>query len=244
VDRLSGGHKVTPASLRGTEHANRVMGAEVMRENGDLDKVCRATGETKACQVLKRWDGRSDPDSVGTHIFEAFIARVPADGALWKVHFSADNPVNTPRDLNETDPRVIKAMAEGIASLRKNHIPFNARWGSLQVAGDRGAPPIALGGGTGDSAGNANALASRTPLQNRKKYRPITYGSSHIQAISFLGGGRVDARTILTYSQDEDPTSPYSSDQTRLFSQGKWVSFAWTEAQIRKHLVRTVNLNG
>ncbi len=244
IDRTRGGRKETPQSFRGHEHANRVRAAEVMRANGDLDKLCRSTGATKACQVLRRWDGHSDPDSVGTHIFEEFISRVPPDGALWEVPFSADDPLNTPRDLNETDPRVMKAMTDAIAYLQQHKVPFDATWGSLQVAGDRGAPPIALGGGTGDAAGNANALASRNPIQNTRKYRPITYGSSHIQAISFLPGGRTDARTILTYSQDENPLSAYSSDQTRLFSRGKWVRFAWTDAQIRADLVRTVNLTG
>jgi acyl-homoserine-lactone acylase len=244
IDRIRGNRKETPASLRGHEHANRVRAAEVMRVNGDLDKVCDKTGEKLACQVLHRWDGHSDPDSAGTQIFEEFIKRVPPDGALWQVPFDASDPLDTPRDLNESDPRVIKAMADGIAYLKQHHIPFNAKWGSLQVAGDRGAPPIPLGGGTGDAAGNANALASIDPIQNRNRYRPITYGSSHIQAISFLDGGRLDAHTILTYSQDENPLSPYSADQTRLFSQGKWVSFPWTEAQIRHATVRTVNLVG
>jgi acyl-homoserine-lactone acylase len=242
IDRTRRGRKETPASFRGHEHENRVRAAEVMRANGDLDRLCNTTGVTKACQVLKRWDGRSDPDSVGTHIFEEFISRVPADGALWEVPFSASDPLHTPRDLNVSDPRVQKAMADAIASLKQRKVPFDATWGSLQVAGDRGAPPIALGGGTGDAAGNANALASRMPKQNKNRYRPITYGSSHIQAISFLSGGRTDARTILTYGQSENPRSPYSADQTRLFSQGKWVRFAWTDAQIREDLVRTVNL--
>ena len=182
--------------------------------------------------------------SVGTHIFEEFISRVPPDGALWEVPFSADDPLNTPRDLNETDPRVMKAMTDAIAYLQQHKVPFGEPWGSLQVAGDRGAPPIPLGGGTGDAAGNANALASRNPIQNKRKYRPITYGSSHIQAVSFLPDGRTDARTILTYSQDENPLSAYSSDQTRLFSRGEWVRFAWTDAQIRADLVRMVNLTG
>ena len=244
IDRTRGGRKETPASFRGHEHENRVRAAEVMRANGDLDRLCNTTGEKEACRVLKRWDGTSDPDSVGTHIFEEFIARVPEDGALWQVPFSASSPLNTPRDLNVSDPRVQQAMAAAIAYLKQRKIPFDATWGSLQVAGDRGAPPIALGGGTGDSAGNANALASRLPKQNKNKFRPITYGSSHIQAISFLSGGRTDARTILTYGQSENPLSPYSSDQTRLFSQGKWVRFAWTDAQIREDLVRTVNLVG
>jgi acyl-homoserine-lactone acylase len=133
-------------------------------------------------------------------------------------------------------------MAEGIASLRERKIPFDAPWGSLQVAGDRGAPPIGLGGGTGDAAGNANALASRNPIANANKYRPITYGSSHIQAIAFEKGGGVNARTILTYGQSEDPTSPYSSDQTSLFGAGKWVRFAWTPAEIAADLVKVIEL--
>jgi acyl-homoserine-lactone acylase len=216
----------------------------VMRAGGDLDKVCRATGEAKACRVLQKWDGRSDPGSVGTHIFEEFIKRVPGDGALWEVPFNPASPLITPRDLNESDPQVVQAMRGAIAYLKERGVPLDAKWGSLQVAGDRGAPPIPLGGGLGDAAGNANALASRDPMQNRKRFRPITYGSSHIQAISFLGGGQVDARTVLTYGQHEDPGSPYSADQTRLFSQGRWVRFAWTDAQIRKALVRTVSLRG
>ena len=91
-------------------------------------------------------------------------------------------------------------------------------------------------------AGNANALASRNPIANAKKYRPITYGSSHIQAIAFEKGGRVNARTILTYGQNEDPTSPWSSDQTRLFGAGKWVRFAWTPEEIPQDLVEVIHL--
>ena len=41
-------------------------------------------------------------------------------------------------------------------------------------------------------------------------------------------GQRVVPRTILTYSQSTDPTSPFSSDQTRLFSKEKWVTFPFT----------------
>jgi acyl-homoserine-lactone acylase len=129
-------------------------------------------------------------------------------------------------------------MADAIASVRDRGVRFDARWGGLQVAGDRGSPAIGLGGGTGDAVGNANALASRWPARNQDRYRPVTYGSSHIQAIAFRDGGRVDARTILTYGQSEDPRSPWSSDQTELFSREKWVRFPWTDAQVRRDLVR------
>ncbi len=246
IDRLASGKKESPASLRGHEHENRVMAGEVMRANGDLDTLCSETGETEACQALHDWDGHSNRASRGYAIFEEFIARLPTQGAqtIWLTPFDANDPENTPRDLNTANPLLVKAMSDAIAALRDKKIPFDATWGSLQVAGDRGAPAIPLGGGTGDAAGNANALASRWAAQNRDHYRPVTYGSSHIQAISFLPGGRVDARTILTYGQSENPRSPWSSDQTRLFAQQRWVHFAWTRAQIRRQLVDRIVIRG
>jgi acyl-homoserine-lactone acylase len=123
-------------------------------------------------------------------------------------------------------------------------VPFDARWGSLQVAGDRGSPSYPIGGGDGDLAGNANAVVSRSPVSNTDRYKPVSYGSSHIQTVSYLRDGSVDARTILTYGQYESPASPWSSDQTRLFSRERWVRFAWTPAQIRKALVRRIVLSG
>lgn len=236
-------HRVSPRVLRGWEHQNRLMTAEVMRVNGDLDTVCDATGETRACRVLAKWDGRSNKASVGTHIFEAFVERLPAEG-VWRTPFSADEPLTTPRGLNTVNPEVTQAMGDAIDSIRAADVALDARWGSLQVAGDRGAPPIALGGGTGNAVGNANALASRGPIANRDRYRPITYGSSHIQAIAFKGKRGVDARTILTYGQSENPRSPWSKDQTRLFSNKRWVRFAWTDAQIRQDLIRRYVVSG
>ena len=91
-----------------------------------------------------------------------------------------------------------------------------------------------MGGGLGDQAGNANALASDAPPANRDRLKPVSFGSSHIQAIAFLDRGRVDARTILTYGQSENPRSPWSSDQTRMFAQKRWVQFPFTAAQIRR----------
>ncbi len=244
IDRLRNGGKETPRSLASHEYANRLRAAEVMREGGALDQVCDATGEAEACAVLKAWDGTSNASSVGTALFEEFIARVPAAEELWRTQFNAKDPLNTPRDLNSSSPRVVKAMSDAIAALRSAKVSLTSPWGYLQVAGDRGAPPLPLGGGTGDAVGNANALASRLPEQNSDRYRPITYGSSHIQSIAFLPKGRISTRTILTYGQSEDPTSRFSTDQTRLFSKEKWVNFAFTPKQIRKDLLRTVRLHG
>jgi acyl-homoserine-lactone acylase len=234
--------KISPEILRGFEHQNRVWAAEAMGTNADLVKVCvKAEGKmSDACDALRNWDRHSNVDSRGYALFEAFVNRLPKSSLpikvgpdqSWRVQFSASNPVETPRDLNEDQPNVVKSMKDAIAYLRSKNIPMNAKWGDVQVAGDDGAPPIGLGGGDGDSVGNANALQSRTPKQNTNYGKPITYGSSHIQAISFLPGGKVDAKTILTYGQTEDPTRPTSSDQTEMFAHKQWVSFPWTDAEI------------
>lgn len=82
------------------------------------------------------------------------------------------------------------------------------------------------------------------PVSNRDRLSPVGYGSSHIQAVSFLPGGRVRPRTILTYSQSENPRSPWSTDQTRVFGDEEWVPFPWTAAQIRRHRIGRTRLVG
>ena len=247
MDRLAAG-SVSPEDLRGFQHQNRVMGAEVMSggatgggasgEGNDLVTVCEAADGGDACPVLAAWDRQSNVESRGTHIFEEFVKRLPKQAltgaeAYWRVPFSEADPVNTPRDLDETNSGVVQAMKDAIAFLRGKNIAMDSPWGTLQVAGDRGASAIPLGGGLGDQAGNANALASRHPVQNDDRYKPVTYGSSHIQAISFLDSGGLDASTILTYGQSENPNSPWSQDQTELFSRKEWVRFPFTATEIR-----------
>ncbi len=245
LDRLASGRKVTPRSLRGTEYANRVYGAELMSRGGALVQLCRNAGGTTACDALGTWDKHSNIDSRGNQIFEEFVKRLPTSGLLgllpapsiWKVPFDPADPVNTPRELNPNNSAAKKAMRGALAYLRDHHIPMDATWGSLQVAGDRGAPPIPLGGGLGDQAGNANALASVDPVANTDHYKAVDFGSSHIQAVAFLPDGRVDAHTILTYGQSDNPRSPWSADQTRMFGKKEWVHFPFTPAQIRRQQI-------
>ncbi len=248
IDALEKG-KISPTALRGFEHQNRVMGAEVMSEGNDLNEVCTLAQGGDACDVLRAWDRTSNVNSIGNHIFEEFVTRLPTvplagTESYWVKQWDERDPLGTPRNLNELDPQVIQAMKDAIAFLRSKNIAMNATWGSLQVAGDTGAPPIPLGGGLGDETGNANALASRNPVANSGKYKPVTYGSSHIQAISFLDGGGVDTKTILTYGQSEDPTSPWSKDQTEMFGKKQWVSFPFTPTQITSQQISKLTVTG
>jgi acyl-homoserine-lactone acylase len=229
TDALKQG-RISHRELAGFEHANRVYGAEVARANGDLQKVCAAAGGGTACDVLRRWDGRSNTSSVGTHIFEEFMRRA-ADP--WAVPFDPADPLNTPRDLKESDPDVVQAMRDALASLAARDIPVNATWGSLQRRDFKGIA-LPVGGGTG-SIGNANALGGDAPYSTSWKY-PVNYGSSHIQSVAFTDRG-VRGFTILTYGQSGDPTSRWSRDQTKLFGAERWVAFPFTKAAIARQKV-------
>ena len=241
MDRLAGtdgdgaGGSISFEQLKSFKHENRVFGAELSRERDDLQKMCAAADGGEACDVLAEWDGRSDTDSVGTHVFREFFTRTPVD-ARWAVPFDPARPVETPRDLDETNADVVQAMRDALAYLESRGVPFDAPLGSLQVAGDEGAPPIAVGGGLHET-GNANVVVSRDPAANLDRLYPISYGSSHIQAVAFTDEG-VDASTVLTYGQATDPSSPFSADQTRLFGHEQWVDFPFTEKQIRKDAQR------
>jgi acyl-homoserine-lactone acylase len=243
TDGLSKDRKVSLRTLSRSEHENRVLGAELARENGDLQKVCQAASGGTSCEVLAAWDGRSDVDSVGTHIFQEFWRRAQDAAVLWETPFDPADPVGTPRDLAETSPQVVQAMRDALAHLADKRVAPATPWGRLQVAGDDGAPPVPVGGGEG-FAGNANAVSSRLPAANTDRLYPVSYGSSHIQAVAFRDKGRLAARTILTYGQSMDPTRATSRDQTRLFGRERWVRFPWTDAQIAHQQLRRYVVSG
>lgn len=99
--------------------------------------------------MLAAWDGRSEVDSVGTHLFQEFWKRAQHVPGLWQMPFDAADPIGTPRDLDETNPMVVQAMSDALAFLDEQQVAPDAPWGSLQVAGDDDAPPIPIGGGGG-----------------------------------------------------------------------------------------------
>ena len=65
------------------------------------------------------------------------------------------------------------------------------------------------------------------------------------RVVDLAAGTGIDAMGgYHTYGQAENPNSPWSKDQTRLFAQGKWVHFPWTRAQIRRQRVDRYVVSG
>jgi acyl-homoserine-lactone acylase len=217
AQRLAGSDALGPPgftlpSLQATMLGNRNYSAELGR--ADVVAMCRArpvltAGDGKrvdvraACDTLASWNGRADVGSRGEALWETFF-----DDSLWAVPFDPAHPLTTPRGIDGNDRDVQRALADAV---RFPRIGGSARrWAGIPL---HGCP---------EEKGCFNAIeADGRSIQ----------GSSFIMAIELTAHGP-RARTILTYSQSANPTSPHYRDQTVLFSHKHWVPERFTEAEI------------
>ena len=234
---------LTVADLQRQQFANRVPAGDLAA--GDVARACAAlpggtaTGSdgkavdvSAACGVLKAWDRTMDTGSRGALLFDRFWRRleqaVPAD-RLWKVPFSATDPVRTPNTLNTDAPGFPTALADAVAELRGAGIGLDAPLGAHQfVVRDGQRLPVPGG------AGRLGVWNVIEPTWDAAAggYTEVPFGSSHLQAVGWDGSHCPVARTLLTYSQSSNPKSPHFADQTRLFSGEKWVTSRFCEKDI------------
>ncbi|MCX5015742.1 penicillin acylase family protein [Streptomyces sp. NBC_00555] len=234
---------LTVAELQKQQFANRVPAGDLAA--ADAARACAALpggsatasdGSTvdvsAACGVLVGWDRTADSASRGALLFDRFwrklTATTPAKD-LWLVPFSAADPVRTPRTLNQAAPGIGRALADAVAELRAAGIALDAPLGEHQFV-VRGGQKLPVGGGT-EALGVWNKIEAPWNAA-AGGYPEVVHGSSHVQAVGWDGGRCPVARTLLTYSQSANPNSPYYADQTRMFSQERWVTSRFCERDI------------
>jgi acyl-homoserine-lactone acylase len=180
-----------------------------------------------ACSALANWDHTYTLGSRGSLLFERFALALPR-GNIWKVPFDAKNPVTTPNTLDIANPVVQKTFGDTLAAFRAGGIPVDAPLGDFQAVTRRGERIPIHGAPSG--VGILNVV---TPVWDPAKGNvEIVHGSSYIQVVGFTGSRCPDTSTLLTYSQSENPKSPYFDDQTKLFSRSQWVKERFCEADI------------
>lgn len=192
----------------------------------------RAVDVSAACGVLAGWDRTTDSASRGALLFDRFWRKLTATTLakdLWLVPFSAADPVRTPRTLNRAAPGIGRALADAVTELRAAGIALDAPLGEHQFV-VRGGQKLAVGGGT-EALGVWNKIEAPWNAA-AGGYPEVVHGSSHIQAVGWDGGRCPVARTLLTYSQSANPNSRYYADQTRMFSQERWVTSRFCERDI------------
>jgi acyl-homoserine-lactone acylase len=261
AEKLADGGTFGRQELQDILYANRQHAWELTKD--DLLTMCRAfpgyapssngpVAVGNACTVLAAWDGRDNLDSRGALLFRRFWTRASAVQApvlanqqrtpVWAVPFDAADPVHTPRGLNVANPLTQRAFGDALTDLAGAGIPVDAPLGQFQIDARPDGTATPYFGGPG-ALGVFNAMNS-TWSASKGYVGPLQHGSSFIQVVSFDGDGCPDARTILTYSQSTNPSSPHYADQTRLYAEGGWVTDRFCKADVRANTLRELRLRG
>ncbi len=235
-------------NLRELMYDNRNLAAENMTE--DVVGICRDVGDWSPysdnpsavagiCDILDNWDRRYNLDSVGSHIFFEFFAKVYQLDSLWAVPFNPDEPLTTPRDINVDDPALVEtllySLGEVADELLADNIPLDAPWGQLQYL-ERNGERLGIHGGSGGFMFNA-IYAERVPDAG---YARNFVGTSFILATTWDDSDCPDAFGVLTYSQSTNPGSPHFADLTRLYSEKGWVDLPFCEADIAEQEIARI----
>lgn len=197
-----------------------------------------------ACDVLAAWDLHENLDSIGAELFRRFWDH--ANGAQpspFSHPFDVNDPVNTPNTLDTNNPTVKTALGDAINDLNQAHVPLDAAPGDVQAVTRQGQR-IPLHGGIADPNGEFNALY--TNFDPQSGFSEPYLGSSYVQVVTWNDQPCPDAATILTYSQSSNPDSPFSADQTQLYSRKQWVpeSFCPSDVQANTLSTTTISTNG
>jgi len=231
--------KFTIPTLQAMWEGDQSMEAQLVLE--PLVAACRATPQVKAsngqtvdltaaCNALAGYDGTGRLAAAGGWLFSEWVARAPSSN-FWATPFDAAQPLTTPSGLDTANPAILSALADAVLSLQAHHVPLDASYGQVQFKPTASGARIPVPGcDTGcfnaiyAADGSGGALAA-------DPYGEVYDGSSLVMTTELTPSGPV-AQGILTYSQATDPTSPFFSNMTRLYSEGRWVSLPYTAAQL------------
>ena len=217
---------------------DRSLGAELTSDG--LAQMCEANplvttpgGDvdvSEACPILAAYNDTGKLDSPGGWLFYIWW-QMSGDGQFWSTPFDVSEPLTTPNTLNQSNPASAEALGEAVASLRAHDIPLDASYGDVQFSPGRDGKPIPIHGcDTGCWQDIYSETADDTP---GFAYGQTRYGSSTVQMTRLSQDG-IKGKWLLTYSQSENPSSEHWDDQTKQFSQSKFIPMAYTEGQIKR----------
>ncbi len=246
---LAGGGKFTLDRVTQFTTNNRNYGAELLTD--DLVTYCQANPTINsvdvsgACSVLAGWDETEGLDSPGSFLWREVmygISGVPT-ASRFVTPFDISDPVNTPKGLNTANAGVQKALSDAVTYLNSKSIPLDATYRDYQYVTKNGVKIPIPGGNGGQGVFN---VISAVENPDTGVYDSVRHGSSFIQAASMTGAKCPVVKTILTYSQAAtNEKSKHYSDQTKLFSEGKWLTDRFCPNQQKKSPgLKVTKLNG
>ncbi len=206
----------------------------------DLVKACNASPKAPAtdgtvvdlhgaCRALSAYNGTGALNARGGWLFSEWYRFVPSN--VWAVPFDAAHPLTTPSGLDTSNPAVLTALADAVLNLQAQGLPLDVTYRGVQYYQAANGDRIPI---HGCDTGCFNAIyasdGSGGPL-SADPYGEVYDGSSLVMTTELTPTGPV-SEGILTYSQSTDPTSPWASNMSKLYSQRQWVPLRFTPSAL------------
>jgi acyl-homoserine-lactone acylase len=230
ADLLLNKKKIDPAAARQIATDTRVPGAKVA-----IDRLGAAGAKGKLYDILSRWDGTADLDSVGTAAFVYWASQSPAVSQLvTRAGLSKGEP---PAWTTEEKKAALDALAPAEAGLVRDLGHTDARWGEVMRM-RRGTHEIGVSGfgypGLPTAVNPTSGPVSRGPLNRRII---ANRGSSWRMVVS-LEPGHVRSWSVLPYGNSHDPASPYYANQMSLFATRRYKDTRFGELPADRQPIR------
>lgn len=191
----------------------------------------QAVDVRSACGVLREWSNRADAQDRGALLWDAFWARlqkIPVS-EFYAIPFSADAPLQTPREPRASDPRVIQALVGAVGDMEKRGWALDMPLGSQRFVRSEGQQVPIFGGcdATGYFAvacnGNGEYAMGKTSI-----------GNSYLQVVYF-GRQGVEAHTLLAHGQRETAVENGSGiSPVARYARKDWLRFPFHENDIAR----------
>lgn len=223
------------ADMQAAWLSNRALHADIARDQ--VVKRCDEQGVvlvqdvpfdiTPACDVLRDWDGRLNPDSRGAVLWRKFLGQflwsdLTEGGVLYDVVFDPADPINTPNTISDSTA-VVNAIAQAMLEMNAEGWPLDITLGEVQFDGRTVDDPLPIPGGSNREGaasivGCCSGANTLGPVGDPDvPGYPVTFGNSFVMTLEFTADGPV-AEAVLTYGQPDDPTDPGFTSQTALVS--------------------------
>lgn len=225
----------------------RVHSAELLK-NETLAKACTAdAGEAaadrsdvrRACDILRNWQNTADVGDRGALLWEALWRRLRElpSRTRYRVPFSSDAPLETPRGLAADDRQVAQALSAAIQDLAAKGWTLDEPVGRRRfvLSGGRRLP---LYGG----CHSAGYFAIACHPTGGERLGPDAVANSYLQVVRF-GRGGVQAHTLLAHGLDEEALdNGRGSAPVARYARKDWLRFPFREEEIARDpgLQRTV----
>ncbi len=193
-----------------------------------------AAGE--GMEVLRRWDGRADIDSVGTALVAYWGSQNPGMAALIQ-KAAAGTPWSS-----EEQAAAASSLSAAEKGLVRDFGKVAVRWGEV-LRMRRGAREIGVSGfgylvpGMG-AAVNPTGTPRRGPITGEII---ATRGSSWRMVVS-LKPGNVQSWSVLPYGNSHDPASPYYANQMSIFATRRYKETHFGAEAARAKAVQKISL--